>query len=439
MRADLSPSFKGERVNIISLGCSRNLVDSEKILGDIKRLGATITAVEKATVVFLNTCAFTQDAKKQSLEAIFDLIDLKKKRKIKKIFVCGCLVKRYPSILKDSFKEVDGFMGLADFKKIFDPETRLTPYHFAYLKISEGCTNCCSFCAIPAIKGPLRSRKISAILDEVRFLEDQGVAELNIVGQDTTLYGMDLQKSSFSSKNKKLRGAGLVNLVEKILKVSRIPWVRLLYLHPLGVSKDLMDLIASQKRVCSYVDLPLQHINDRILSLMNRGVSREFIVRLIEQIRKRIPDITLRTTFIVGFPSETKKEFLELMNFVKVVRFDKLGVLAYSREDGTRAYNFKKQLVEEVKKRRYDTLMSLQRDISSDILKFFQGKIVDVLVDEKKKSGSSCAYVGRMQTDAPEADGNVFLRAKKPISVGSIVKARIIKSYEYDVEGEVIE
>lgn len=435
---DMGLSLKGERVGILSLGCVRNLVDSEKILGDAERLGAEITPIEKASVGFINTCAFTQDAKKESLDAILDLIDLKKRRKIKKIFVCGCLVERYPLILKKDFKEVDGFIGTADFKEIFVPRARLTPRHFAYLKISEGCANYCSFCAIPAIKGPLKSRKVSAILDEVKFLEGQGVVELNIVGQDTTLYGMEQHNSCLLSKDKKSRGAGLVSLVDKILKVSRIPWVRLLYLHPLGVSQDLIDLIASQKRVCPYVDLPLQHINDRILTLMNRGIDREFLERLIEQIRKKISDVALRTTFIVGFPTETKKEFLELVDFIKAIKFDKLGVFIYSREDGTRAYDFKDQVVEKVKKERYDTVMSLQRDISSNILKSFKGTVVEVLVDEKQKSGRACAYVGRSRVDAPEVDGNVFLRAKKPVLSGRIVKARILKSYEYDLEGEVV-
>ncbi len=438
MKVGSVSDLTGECVAIISLGCVRNLVDSEKILVDLKRRGARVCPVEMASIIVINTCAFTRDAKMESIQAIFDCLALKNKKKIKKLFVYGCLPQRYLRELKKDFKEIDEFAGVADFKASFDREIILTPRHFAYLKISEGCANCCSFCAIPSIKGPLRSRSVSAILDEVKFLEGRGVVELNIVGQDTTLFGMDCQKGRVSFKDVEQRGIGLARLVEKILKVSRIPWLRILYLHPLGVSDDLIDLMASEKRVCPYIDLPLQHINDRVLKLMNRGVNRDFIERRISDIRSKIRDVTLRTTFIVGFPSEKKSEFLELLDFIKVARFEKLGVFAYSREEGTKAYKFKNQLVEKVKKERYDTLMFAQREISSSILKSYYGSVIDVLVEEKQEKNRLYPYVGRSRADAPEVDGRVFLHAEKLLRPGRIVKARVNGSYEYDLKGEVV-
>lgn len=427
--------LKDETVEVLSLGCSRNLVDSEKILIDLKRRGACISSLDKPSIVVINTCAFTQNAKMDSIQAISDCIKLKKEKKIKKIFVHGCLSERYPNELKKSFKEVDSFSGIAGFKKVFDPEAMLAPGRFAYLKISEGCSSRCSFCAIPFIKGGLRSRKVSEILDEVRFLEDQGIVELNIIGQDTTLFGMD-RPSGFKKNGE--GGLELTRLVEKILKVSRLPWIRLFYLHPLRVTGDLIDLIAHEKRVCSYVDLPLQHINDRILKLMNRGVNRDFVERLITNIRSKIKDVTLRTTFIVGFPSEKKSEFAELSDFVEKTRFEKLGVITYSREEGTKAYHFKNQLVEKVKKERYDILMSLQRKISSSILSSYRGSITDVLIKEEQKGVQPYAYIGRSRRDAPDVDGRFFLRSKKPLKRGCIVRARIDGSSEYDLSGEAL-
>lgn len=430
--------LRGERVGIISLGCARNLVDSEKIIADARRFGAIVCPVEKASVVFVNTCAFIQDAKKESIGAIWKLIDLKERRKIKKIFVFGCLVERYPFELKKNFKEVDAFAGITGFKNFFDPYVRLTPFHYAYLKISEGCANNCSFCAIPLIKGVLRSRKVSEIITEAQFLESQGVVELNIIGQDISLFGTDGCNRRDVLKGRRPGAKGLVNLAKAILKNTRIPWLRLLYLHPAGVSQELLDLIASENRICPYIDLPLQHINDRILKMMNRGIDRRMIERLIVDIRRKIPDVVLRTSFIAGFPSETKKEFVELLDFIKSVKFERIGVFVYSREEGTKAYSFKNQLVEKVKRQRYDVLMSLQRGISAKLLKAYKDKMMQVLIDEERGTQGAFRYIGRSRFDAPEVDGCVFLRSKKKLSCGRIVKARITRSYAYDLEGEVI-
>ncbi len=416
---------KGERVGIVSLGCARNTVDSEKILTDLRSRGARICPAESASTVLVNTCAFIKESKEESISVILDLIDLKKKGKIKKIIVHGCLSERYPQELRSAFKEVDSFSGIADFKRSFDTNARLTPKHSAYLKICEGCANLCSYCAIPLIKGPLRSRSDASILDEASRLEAEGVKELNIVGQDITLFGRD----------KKLKRSGslpLAGLLKKILKATRIPWVRLLYLHPKRMSEDLIELLAREERLCAYVDLPLQHIADRILKLMNRGIDKRTTLDLIGKLRRRIPGVALRTTFIVGFPSETIKDFDELMAFVERTRFDKLGVFAYSNEEGTKASRFKNQINDRTKKKRYDALMSLQKNISRELLKKEVGRIIEVMVDEESPDPAG-VYLCRSRKDAPEVDGTVFLKSKLKLRPGTIVGCRVTDSLEYDL------
>lgn len=427
-RMEAAGRFEGERVGIVSLGCARNTVDSEKILSDARLQGAVISPVGSASTVLVNTCAFTQEAKQESIDEILELIDLKRKGKIKKIIVHGCLSKRYGKELRKSFREVDDFIGVAGFKEDFDSGVALTSRHSAYVKISEGCANVCSYCAIPKIKGALASRSESSILDEIKHLETKGTVEVNIIGQDITLYGHDRSGAEGS--------APLVKLLKKILRTTQIPWIRLLYLHPKRVSDDLIDLIAGEKRICSYMDLPLQHINDRILRLMNRAVTKEKILRLITKIRDRIANVALRTSFIVGFPSETDREFRELLEFMKQVRFDRLGAFRYSREEGTQAYHFKRQVNEKIKEERFDALMSLQKEISHGLQKEQVGRIVDVLVEEDRID-SDGVLIGRTAKDAPQADGIVFLTSKKRLACGSIVPCRILDAYEYDLTGEV--
>ncbi len=414
---------------MVTLGCARNTVDSEAILSGVLAQGAKITAPHKATTILVNTCAFTKEAKEESIEAIIDLIELKKNGKIKKIVVHGCLVERYLKELKDNFKEVDGFVGVSHLKRRFNEAARLTPAHYAYIKIAEGCANRCSYCSIPLIKGPLRSRSEADILNEVRRLEESGVRELNIVGQDITLFGADLCRKNGPK-------ASLASLLKKILKSSRIPWIRLLYLHPKRIRDELLELFSGKSRICPYVDLPLQHINERLLKLMNRGVSKQAILDLVSKLRGRIPGVALRTSLIVGFPSETNKEFRELLDFVKATEFDKLGAFKYSREEGTSAYDFKGQHADQVKEERYNILMSLQKDISEKLLYKTLGQTVSVMVDEKKSSGSG-VYVGRTKRDAPEIDGVVYLKSAKYLMPGHIVMCRITDTHEYDLEAEV--
>lgn len=421
---------KGETVGIITLGCARNTVDSEKILWDAKRRGARISRIEDASVVLVNTCAFTKEAKEESVETILDLIDQKRQGRIKRIIVHGCLSGRYDQELKKAFGEVDAFAGVADFKAPEARGVRITPRHYAYIKIAEGCANACTFCAIPAIKGPLRSRALQFIVEEAVRLEEEGVRELIVVGQDITLYGQEGCRAP--------RGCDpLIGLLEAILSQTSIPWVRLLYLSPLRISDRLLDLVASEKRVCPYIDVPFQHASDRILKLMRRGMGRHELFGLLERMRKRAPGAALRTSMIVGFPSETEKEFLELCDFVKQVRFDKLGVFKYSREEGTAAYAYRGQKHEATKQERFDRLMSMQREISARLLRRRVGEAVEVLVDEAPAGGGELP-VGRSPHEAPEVDGIIHLKSRSRLKPGSLVSCRITESFEYDLVGEVV-
>lgn len=423
-------------VAMISLGCSRNVVDSEKILADYRHRGFKLCPNGKAQTILLNTCAFTKEAKQESIDCLLDLIALKNKGKIKKIFVYGCLVERYARELKENFKDVDGFFGISDFKKRFDACARIMPKHSAYLKISEGCANFCSYCAIPAIKGPLRSRDVSSIIKEVEFLESDGVRELNVIGQDITLFGQD-QQGLTPKKLKCSRAAGpLVALLKKILESSDIPWIRLLYLNPLRVSDELLAFMSENSRICPYLDIPLQHANDRILKLMNRSIDKKTILSLINKIRNFLPGSALRTTFIVGFPSETEKEFQELLDFVKYVSFNRCGAFQFSPEENTRAYSFKSRVNEGVVEERFGKLMTLQRAISERLLEKEVGRFVDVLVEKNRQKNEHIA-IGRTAKDAPEVDGVVYLKSRKPLKRGDLICAKITDSYEYDLCGEV--
>ncbi|MFA4854488.1 MAG: MiaB/RimO family radical SAM methylthiotransferase [Candidatus Omnitrophota bacterium] len=412
-----------QKLGIISLGCPRNLVDAETLAGRLAFKGYSITEdIAAADIALVNTCAFIEDAKRESLDVILDLIELKKQGKLKKIIVHGCLAQRYKEDLKKELPEVDAFVGSLG----LNHEQRrfaLTPKHYAYLKICEGCVNNCSYCVIPGIKGRLASLDEGSIIRKVKRFNREKISELNIIGQDITGYGMDLKRKS-----------GLAGLLKKIVDNSPdIGWLRLLYLNPERVSDELLELIKSQKRICKYIDLPIQHINNRILRLMKRKATGEEIVVLIKKIRKAIPGVCLRTSLIVGFPSETEKEFQQLLSFVKEARFERLGAFVYSREEGTSAYNFKGQLPLKQKQERFDTIMSEQQKISSLVNAGFLGKSVPVLVEEKQDG----AYIGRSEYDAPEVDGVVYLNSDKQLKTGEFVKAKITDTLEYDLVGEV--
>ncbi len=417
----------GERVSIVSLGCFRNTVDSEKILAGWRSGGARICAPREASTVIVNTCAFTEEAKRESIEAILELLELKKKGRVRRVFVYGCLPQRYPRELAQELRDVDGFFGIADFKRRPDLGLRLTPAPYAFVKISEGCANRCAFCAIPVIKGPLRSRPAASIIEEVRHLEAQGVREVDLIGQDITLYGHPVRRAGASLP--------LVGLVRKILKATRIPWIRLLYLHPQRLTSELIGLFASEKRLCPYVDVPFQHASDRILKRMNRPEGRQGMKALVERLRAAVPDVAVRTTFIVGFPGETARDFRELLDFVREVRFDRLGVFSYSREEGTPAFSFKGQVGQRTKEVRRAMLMELQRQISRDKLRRKIGRVLEVLI-EQAVAYAPGTYRGRSRFDAPEVDGTVTVRCPGKLRPGQIVACRITQAADHDLKGE---
>jgi len=411
------------KIGILSLGCPRNLVDSENILGRLNLKGYEITEIDKADVAIVNTCSFIEDAKRESIDAILDLIELKNKGNLKKIIVHGCLPERYKDELKKELPEVDAFVGRVSLNHEIK-RFALTPRHYVYLKICEGCVNNCSFCIVPKIKGKFSSLKLDSILGKIEELNKEKASEINIIGQDITGYGIDLYKVT-----------KLPLLLKKIVKKAKnIGWIRLLYLYPERITDELLQLMRDEPKICKYLDLPIQHINDRILKLMNRHTKKSDIVKLIDKIRKTIPGVALRTSLITGFPSETDKEFQELLHFLKEAKFERLGAFTYSREEGTSAYNLKNQIPEKIKIERFNMIMSAQKEVSGGVNKRFLNKIIDVLIDETLKN----YYLGRSQYDAPEVDGQVYVNSRQRLSPGDFVKVRIIDTLEYDLVGEAL-
>ncbi|HBR14769.1 MAG TPA: 30S ribosomal protein S12 methylthiotransferase RimO [Candidatus Omnitrophica bacterium] len=419
---------QGQRVGIINLGCARNLVDAQVILGNVQKQGHTIVDIKNSEVAILNTCAFIEEAKKESIDAIVDLVELKKQGRLKKIIVTGCLAQRYgPELIKE-FKEIDAVIGAQKLDQRNVPEQiLLTPGHTAYVKICESCYNCCSFCVIPAIKGKFVSRTMESVLKEVERLDAGGGKEINIIGQDITAYGMDIyhQKS-------------LARLLQKIAAVTKnIQWIRLLYAFPAHVTDELIDVIAGEDKICKYLDIPLQHISGHLLKAMNRNMTTRQTMALIRKLRTRIPEASLRTTFIVGFPGETQEDFEELLRFVEETRFDKAGGFAYSREEGTPAFEWPDQVPENIKKKRLDKLMKVQRGISQSVQERFLGETLNVLIDEKSLEEKGL-YIGRTEFDAPEVDGAVTVRSQKLLNPGDFVSVKIRDTYEYDLAGEAV-
>lgn len=412
-----------QKLGILTLGCPRNLVDAESLAGRLNSKGYSIVDdISEAEVALVNTCAFIEEARRESVDAILELIELKKKGKLKKIIVYGCLAQRYKDLNKE-LPEVDAFVGALE----LNHEARrfaLTPKHYAYLKICEGCVNNCSYCIIPKIKGNLVSLDEESIIQKVKDFNRQKISELNIIGQDITGFGLDLCGKS-----------QLTGILSKIIRnAPDIGWIRLLYLNPERISDELLELISSHEQVCKYIDLPIQHINNRILKLMNRKITKKEIISLIEKIRKVIPGVCLRTSLIVGFPSETDKEFEELLGFMRGVKFDRLGTFIYSREEDTPAYSFKGQITQKLKQERFDAIMAAQQVIATAVNAKFLGKRVRVLIEERQDG----AYIGRSQLDAPEVDGLVYVNTKRLLKKGEFTEVRITDTLEYDLVGEAI-
>ncbi|HRZ66819.1 MAG TPA: 30S ribosomal protein S12 methylthiotransferase RimO [Candidatus Omnitrophota bacterium] len=441
------------KIALISLGCARNLVDSEVILGTLKKSGYKITdSPSGADIAIVNTCSFIEDAKKESIEAILDLIELKGRKKLKGIIVAGCLPQRYGKELSAELEEVDGFIGvdaanrlpslikslalgrksdiiLREPRYLYNdrsPRLSLTPKHYAYVKISEGCSHRCSFCIIPAIRGPHRSRTAGSVLKESRCLIAKGVREINIIGQDTSIYGKDIY-GRYS----------LAPLLRKLSRLEGANWIRLLYGHPDHITNELISAISEEAHICKYLDIPIQHISGKILKAMGRPATGAHIRDLISRIRKRIPGVALRTSLIVGFPGEGEREFGELKDFVKEARFERLGAFKYSAEEGTAAARMEGQVPEKAKASRWNEIMSIQQRISEKINRSIIGRELDVLIDEPDPSDKG-VFLGRSYMDAPEIDGNVFVRGTG-IKAGDMVKVRVIDGYEYDLVAEKLQ
>lgn len=414
------------KVGIISLGCCRNLVDSQIIVGRLKAKGYIFTDILKADIGILNTCAFIKEAKEESLAVIQQLVDLKKSGQLKKLIVTGCLPQRYYRELTNHIKEIDAFVGrLALEDKLKFRQQFLTAKHFAYVKICESCFNKCSYCVIPQIRGTFKSRSVESIICEVKSLDRRGVKEINLIGQDTTAFGRDLPGK-----------VSLAGLLPKVIAATRnIEWVRLLYTHPRHFDDALLKVYRTQGKLCKYIDLPLQHINDRILKRMNRHTTKNEILRLLDKIRKALPGVAIRTSIIVGFPGETDKEFQELIGFIEEQKFERLGAFVYSREETTPAYHFRPQVPEKIKHRRFDFLMQTQQVIAEAINRRFLNQGLKVLIDEPEKKNDNI-YLGRTEFDAPEVDGVVHVHSRDKLSPGDLVSVKIIDTLEYDLVGE---
>ncbi len=424
----------GQKVGVINLGCARNLVDAQMMLGRLKKNGHRIVDVAQAETVIVNTCSFIEDARKESIDTILDMIELKKQGKIKKVIVAGCLAQRYGKDLVKEFEGVDAFVGTPTLAKDNMPEQmQLTPSYFAYVKICESCFNACSFCAIPKIKGKFTSRSIESVVKEVADLDAKGVKEINIIGQDITAYGMDIYREK-----------SLAKLLRELVKVTKnIQWIRLLYAFPAHVTNELIEVMAQNPKICKYIDMPLQHVSDHLLKEQNRNITTEGTSALMAKIRKAMPQAFIRTTFIVGLPGETAADFNELRFFINEQRFERVGVFVYSKEEGTLAAKMEDHVAEKIKKERLNTLMSDQREISKRVQEQFVGRRLRVLIEEEEKSSviaseakqSERTYIGRSEYDAPDVDGVVYVRSFKKLIPGDFVDVSITDAYEYDLAG----
>ncbi|MEZ4463298.1 MAG: 30S ribosomal protein S12 methylthiotransferase RimO [bacterium] len=441
------------KVHFLSLGCPKNRIDTETMLASLPGARYTMTPeADDADVVVVNTCAFVESAKKESVDAILDMARLKEKGRIGQLVVTGCLAQRYPDELARELPEVDHFVGTNDLglvTEILDGRTKsrvlvgnpdrrdfdweaprynsVEGGHSAWLKIAEGCSNTCAFCIIPTLRGPQRSRSIESILREARMLAEQGVVELNLVAQDLTAYGYDLTPR-----------LNLTALLEPLAQVDGIRWIRLLYAYPRSFPKGLVDLMASERRIVPYLDMPLQHISDPVLKLMKRGSTSDTIRRRVAELREKVPGLVLRTTFISGFPGETDDDHRQLVEFVKEARFERLGVFAYSREEGTPAHDLPGQVPASVKARRLDEIMYVQRDISRAHNEALMDREVEVLV-ERPSSESDLVMVGRTAQQAPEIDGVTYIGLSDAVRPGAIVRAVVTQVTDYDLAVEPLE
>lgn len=430
---------KKDKVKIITLGCSKNLVDSEHIMAQLNASDIELTDDEKkAGTIIINTCGFIESAKQESIDTILAAVENKKKGRIKNLYVAGCLSDRYKKDLEKDIPEVDMYFGATsrpktiigilnelgvDYKRNLIGERLLTtPAHYAYLKISEGCDNPCSFCAIPIMRGRHVSKPMDEILTEAGLLAKKGVKELVVIGQDTTFWGMDID-----------RKRRIANVLEKLSAIDGIEWIRLMYAYPSRFPYDLITAIRDNEKICNYIDIPIQHISDNILKSMRRGITKKNLIEVLEKLRNDVPGIAIRTTVLTGYPGETDKDFSELLDFVKEFRFDRLGVFTYSEEDGTHSANIADDISVKEKTARQKAILDAQREISEENNRNSLGKVVKVLIDRKESN----YYIGRTYKDAPEIDQEVYIDSNAELKKGEFYNVMIFDYEQFDLFGEL--
>lgn len=439
--------MKKYKVGMVSLGCDKNRVDSELILGSINKFYEITNDPKEAEIIIVNTCGFIESAKQESIDTILEMAEYKNKYKCKMLIATGCLTQRYGEELLELMPEIDILMGVNDYMKIhkmildfINGERKLfaanysdeninegirlltTDKHTAYVRIAEGCDNYCTYCIIPKIRGKFRSRSKESILEEVNTLANNGVKEIILIAQDLTYYGMDIY-------NKK----ELHSLIKEISNIDKVEWIRLLYCYPEEITEELIEEIANNKKVVKYLDVPIQHISNNVLKKMARRTNKETITGMIKKLREKVPAITLRTSLIVGFPGETEEDFNELCEFLEEYKLDNVGVFKYSKEEGTPASTMENQIEEEVKEERQNKLMLIQKDVASNLNKLKMNKVYDTIIDRRRGK----YFIGRSSEMAPEIDGTILIEYNNNINIGDIVKVKIKESLEYDLVGEV--
>lgn len=413
------------KIGFVSLGCSKNLVDTEMMIGYYKEKGYEIVNNSKdAEVIVINTCGFIESAKKEAIDTILEMAEYKRNGNCKKLIVTGCLVERYKDELEKEIPEVDLFVPIREYDKIFEKLGYMnreisTGKNFAYLKIAEGCSNNCTYCAIPLIRGPYISRKFEDILEEAKKIEQKGIKELIVIAQDTTKYGIDLYGES-----------KLPKLLKELCKLD-FKWIRFLYAYPETITDELIDVVKNNEKICNYFDIPIQHISDTVLKRMGRKTNGERIRNIIFKIRNEIPDVVLRTSLIVGFPGETDEDIELLDEFVREAKFDRLGVFKYSLEDGTPAAKLKGHLSDNVKEERYEKIMETQQKVSSNRNQKMVGKELECMIEDITEDGEY--YIARSYMDVPNEDGVEFIKNNKEHNIGDFVKAKVVSSMEYDL------
>jgi ribosomal protein S12 methylthiotransferase len=438
------------KIALESLGCSKNLVDAEIMMGILNRKGYKLVGdFEEADIILVNTCGFIESAKQESIDTILDLAQLKETGSLKLLIVTGCLAQRYAKELQAEIPEIDAIVGTGSYQQIDEiianlekennivslndiefaynedlPRYVTTPEYMAYLKIGEGCDNHCTYCIIPKLRGKYRSRKMEDIIREAKDLASKGVKEIVVIAQDTTKYGLDLYGE-----------VKLPQLLEELAQIEGIKWIRIMYSYPESITEELVKVIKKYDNICNYFDMPIQHASNKVLKLMNRHTTKEDIKSKVEMIRKHIPDATLRTTIIVGFPGEADEDFNELVEFAKEMKFDRLGAFAYSREEDTPADKLPNHLEEDVKLSRRDQLMLVQQEISQALNAQKVDNEYEVLIEEQIEDK---VYIGRTQGDAEEIDSIVYVKSENQLKVGDFVKVRINNALEYDLMGDVV-